>query len=101
MEHGLLLVLVLPGNTAVPPLWPQSLKYSNWLFVGRISSHLPQKVKDRRQRSKVLTLGPGLPPQGDYNPQAVVKPASSKPQLMKMRAQSSLPLHSFEVQLGL
>lgn len=92
MEHGLLLVLVLPGNTVVPLLWPQSLKYSNWPFVGRISSHLPQKVKDR--------LGPGLPPQGDYNPQAVVKPAS-KPQLMKMRAQSSLPLHSFEVQLGL
>lgn len=55
MEHGLPFVLVLPGNTATPPLQPQSLKYSNWPFVGRVSNHLPQKVKDR-QRSKVLPL---------------------------------------------
>lgn len=76
MEHGLLLVLVLPGNTAAPPLQPQSLKYSNGPFVGRVSDHLPQKVKDRHTEKQGAALVVGLPPQGDYNPQAIVKPNS-------------------------
>lgn len=97
MEHGF---CFLPGNTAEPPLRPQSLKYSNWPFVGRVSHHLPQKVKDRGTQKQGADLVVGGP-SSYYNPQAVVKPISSKPQLMEIRAQSSLPLHSFEVQLGL